>query len=61
VFTGRLLSVKCLFRRDAGALQAYLVDAETSEIHPTISDNLRKHELEIMEENISGPLQILPP
>ncbi|MEQ8220666.1 MAG: DUF4032 domain-containing protein [Candidatus Eremiobacterota bacterium] len=56
VYWGDCSLSNALFRRDAGALQAYLVDAETSEIHPTISDNLRKHELEIMEENISGAL-----
>ena len=27
-----------LFRLDAGALAAYLVDAETAELHPTLSD-----------------------
>jgi tRNA A-37 threonylcarbamoyl transferase component Bud32 len=42
-----------LFRRDAGALQAYLVDAETSEFHlPRLSPILRYHDLEIMQENI---------
>jgi tRNA A-37 threonylcarbamoyl transferase component Bud32 len=42
-----------LFRRDAGALQAYLVDAETAEAHlPQISPMLRFHDLEIMKENI---------
>jgi tRNA A-37 threonylcarbamoyl transferase component Bud32 len=42
-----------LFRRDAGALQAYLVDAETAESHlPKISPMLRFHDLEIMKENI---------
>lgn len=46
-----------LFRRDAGALQAYLVDAETAEYHvPHLSPMLRYHDLEIMEENISGEL-----
>ena len=46
-----------LFRRDAGALQAYLVDAETSEYHlPPLSPVLRYHDLEIMEENITGEL-----
>ncbi len=42
-----------LFRRDAGALQAYLVDAETTEFHlPRLSPMLRYHDLEIMQENI---------
>ncbi|MBN2145819.1 MAG: DUF4032 domain-containing protein [Anaerolineales bacterium] len=46
-----------LFRRDAGALQAYLVDAETAESHPPhLSPMLRYHDLEIMEENLSGDL-----
>jgi tRNA A-37 threonylcarbamoyl transferase component Bud32 len=46
-----------LFRRDAGALQAYLVDAETAEYHlPPLSPVLRYHDLEIMEENIAGEL-----
>lgn len=46
-----------LFRRDAGALQAYLVDAETSEYHlPPLSPVLRYHDLEIMEVNITGEL-----
>ena len=46
-----------LFRRDAGALQAYLVDAETAEIHPArLSPVLRHHDLEIMVENIDGDL-----
>ena len=30
-----------LFRRDAGALAAYLVDAETGELHPSLSDGQR--------------------
>lgn len=45
-----------LFRRDAGELQAYLVDAETSELHPELSDGRRAHDLDIMEENVMGGL-----
>ncbi len=45
-----------LFRRDAGALQAYLVDAETSELKPDMSLNLRQNDLDIMEENVSGAI-----
>ncbi|MEP7198951.1 MAG: DUF4032 domain-containing protein, partial [Chloroflexota bacterium] len=45
-----------LFRRDAGALQAYVVDAETSEIHDTLSKGQRHADLLIMEENITGDL-----
>jgi hypothetical protein len=45
-----------LFRRDAGELQAYAVDAETSELHDKLSDGKRLHDLDIMEENIAGGL-----
>lgn len=45
-----------LFRRDAGELQAYLVDAETSEVRERLSDGMREHDLEIMEENVAGGL-----
>ena len=45
-----------LFRRDAGALSAYLVDAETGELHPTLSDGQRRHDLEIVRENLTGEL-----
>ena len=45
-----------LFRRDAGALAAYLVDAETGEMHPSLSDGQRGHDLMIAEENVAGEL-----
>jgi Domain of unknown function (DUF4032)/Lipopolysaccharide kinase (Kdo/WaaP) family len=46
-----------LFRRDAGALRAYLVDAETTEVTAgPASPRLRFHELQIMEENITREL-----
>ena len=45
-----------LFRRDAGELQAYAVDAETSELHPKLSDGQRELDLLIMEENVTGGL-----
>lgn len=44
-----------LFRRDAGALQAYLVDAETAKIYPQdFPAMLRYYDMEILEENIDG-------
>jgi hypothetical protein len=46
----------CLFKRDAGALQAYLVDAETSEMHPALSPGQRRLDLHILEENVAGEL-----
>ena len=48
-----------LFRRDAGGLAAYLVDAETGELHPHLTDGQRAHDLAIAEENIGGDLMDL--
>lgn len=48
-----------LFRRDAGALSAYLVDAETSTFHEQLSDGQRWEELEIARHNILGGLSDL--
>ena len=45
-----------LFRRDAGTLSAYLVDAETGELHPRLSDGQRAHDLQVAEENVAGEL-----
>jgi tRNA A-37 threonylcarbamoyl transferase component Bud32 len=45
-----------LFRRDAGALAAYLVDAETGQIRETLSDGQRHHDLDIAETNLAGEL-----
>jgi hypothetical protein len=57
VYWGDCSLSNTLFRRDAGALQAYLVDAETVEIHPDVlPPTLRLHDLEIMQENVDGGL-----
>ena len=49
-----------LFRRDAGELQAYLVDAETAEIFPERTPaHLRHQDLDMMEENVDGELNAL--
>lgn len=48
-----------LFLRDAGELQAYLVDAETSEMHEQLSDGQRNLDLEILEMNVAGELEDL--
>jgi Domain of unknown function (DUF4032)/Lipopolysaccharide kinase (Kdo/WaaP) family len=45
-----------LFRLDAGALSAYLVDAETAELHPRLSDGQREYDLEIAHERVAGEL-----
>ncbi len=45
-----------LFRRDAGALAAYLVDAETGELHARLTDGQRAYDLETATMNIAGEL-----
>ena len=56
LFWGDCSLSNTLFRRDAGELQALLVDAETSELHPSLSDGQRNQDLLILEENIAGEL-----
>jgi Domain of unknown function (DUF4032)/Lipopolysaccharide kinase (Kdo/WaaP) family len=55
-FWGDFSLSNTLFRRDAGALAAYLVDAETGELHPALSDGQRTHDIEIARENFVGEL-----
>jgi uncharacterized protein DUF4032/lipopolysaccharide kinase (Kdo/WaaP) family protein len=43
-----------LFRRDAGAFAAYLVDAETGALRPALSNGQRSEDLEIARVNIFG-------
>jgi hypothetical protein len=43
-----------LFRRDAGAFAAYLVDAETGALRPQLSNGQRNEDLEIARVNIFG-------
>jgi Domain of unknown function (DUF4032)/Lipopolysaccharide kinase (Kdo/WaaP) family len=45
-----------LFRFDAGALAAYLVDAETAEAHERLSDGQRCYDLDIAYERVAGEL-----
>jgi hypothetical protein len=48
-----------LFRRDAGAFAAYLVDAETGELHPALSKGQRDYDLETAATNVAGELMDL--
>jgi hypothetical protein len=48
-----------LFRRDAGALAAYLVDAETGELHEHVGDRLREYDITVGCENIFAELMDL--
>ena len=58
-FWGDVSLSNTLFRRDAGAFAAYLVDAETGELRETLSDGQREHDLEIARVNIAGELMDL--
>src|SRR5690348_9892072 len=48
-----------LFRRDAGAFAAYLVDAETGELHQTLTRGQREYDVELARMNIAGELMDL--
>ncbi len=54
IFWGDCSLSNILFRRDAGAMMAYLVDAETSDWQTTISDQMRFYDIDIAQENIIG-------
>jgi hypothetical protein len=45
-----------LFRRSAGEFAAYLVDAETGELHTRLSDGQRAHDLDLVTTNVFGEL-----
>lgn len=53
VFWGDCSLANTLFSRDGQTLQAWLVDAETSEVHPVLSRGQREHDLDIMVENVA--------
>lgn len=55
-FWGDVSLSNTLFRRDAGAFAAYLVDAETGKLHDTLSSGQRENDLEIARVNIAGEL-----
>ncbi len=55
-FWGDCSLSNALFRRDAGALSAYLVDAETGELHGQLSDGQRAYDLDIAQTNVIGEL-----
>ena len=48
-----------LFRRDAETFAAYLVDAETGDLHDKLSDGQRGYDLEVARVNIIGELMDL--
>ena len=56
LFWGDCSLANTLLLRDGQRLQAYLVDAETSEIHPQLTDGQREADLDIAVENVAGDL-----
>ena len=55
-FWGDCSLSNALFRYDAGALQAYLVDAETSERHPSLTPGQRSLDVDLAQERVCGEL-----
>jgi len=53
-FWGDCSLSNALFRLDAGRYSAYLVDAETGEMHESLSGGQRRHDLMIAAENVTG-------
>ena len=55
-FWGDVSLSNALFRRDAGAFAAYVVDVETGAVHPQLSDGQRTEDLDIARVNIFGEM-----
>jgi hypothetical protein len=56
IYWGDCSLANTLFTRDGQIIQAWLVDAETAEFHPSLSAGQRDLDLEIMRENVAGGL-----
>jgi len=59
VYWGDCSLSNTLFRPDAGALAAYLVDAETAERHPSLSPRKRAYDVDLARERIGAELMDL--
>jgi hypothetical protein len=55
-FWGDVSLSNVLFRRSAGEFAAYLVDAETGELKPQLSDQQRDYDRTVARENVFGEL-----
>ncbi|MFB8387236.1 DUF4032 domain-containing protein [Microbacterium sp. NPDC055910] len=59
-FWGDVSLSNTLFRRDAGEFAAYLVDAETGELHESgLTRGQREHDLDVARTNIAGEIMDL--
>jgi hypothetical protein len=56
LFWGDCSLSNTLFRPDAGHIVAYLVDAETAELHPALSDGQRRFDISYAAERVGGEL-----
>jgi hypothetical protein len=56
LFWGDCSLSNTLFRPDAGHIVAYLVDAETAELHERLSDGQRRFDIEYAAERVGGEL-----
>ena len=56
IYWGDCSLANTLFTRDGQTIQAWMVDAETAEFHPRLSDGQRQLDLDIMIENVAGGL-----
>jgi hypothetical protein len=56
VYWGDCSLSNTLFRPDAGSIGAYLVDAETAELHPSLSEGQRRFDIEYAAERVGGEL-----
>jgi Domain of unknown function (DUF4032) len=55
-FWGDVSLSNVLFRRSAGGFTAYLVDAETGELRPSLSSSMREYDVTIATENVFAEL-----
>ncbi|EON22679.1 hypothetical protein CF8_3269 [Nocardioides sp. CF8] len=58
-FWGDVSLSNVLFRRSAGGFSAYLVDAETGELHDEVGERMREHDVTLGCENIFAELMDL--
>jgi hypothetical protein len=56
LFWGDCSLSNTLFRPDAGSIGAYLVDAETAEMHRSLTDGQRRFDIEYAAERVGGEL-----
>ncbi|WP_214407894.1 DUF4032 domain-containing protein [Pseudonocardia lacus] len=56
LFWGDCSLSNTLFRPDAGHIVAYLVDAETAELHERLSDGQRRFDIDYAAERVGGEL-----